>query len=133
MILQTYIPNTPLETQVPIANNAASENIFQLHGQLSHYFPNTEGFGVEEYALPHGAEIVELHMLHRHGARYPTSSEGVVGLGEKIVNFTTKGQHFEGSLGFLNDWRYRLGAEILVPVGKQELFDSGSLHQVCID
>jgi hypothetical protein len=88
---------------------------------------------VEEYALPRGAEIVELHMLHRHGARYPTSSEGVVGLGEKIVNSTTKGQHFEGPLGFLNDWRYRLGAEILVPVGKMELFDSGSLHQVCVD
>ena len=35
-----------------------------------------------------------------------------------------------GELSFLNTWNYTLGlgAEILVPVGKQELFDSGVLH-----
>lgn len=36
----SYIPNTPLETQAPIANNPTNGNIFQQMGQLSHYFPN---------------------------------------------------------------------------------------------
>lgn len=35
---------------------------------------------------------------------------------------------FTGELSFLNDWIYQLGAEILVPIGKQELFNSGTLH-----
>lgn len=32
------------------------------------------------------------------------------------------------SLSFLMDWKYELGAEILVPRGRQELFESGVLH-----
>ena len=31
-------------------------------------------------------------------------------------------------MSFLNAWKYDLGAEILVPRGRQELFDSGVLH-----
>lgn len=100
-------------------------------GQLSHYFSPAPGFGVEESPLTEGAEITHMHMLSRHGARYPTLGSGAPLLGEKIMNFTAAGVEgeFEGSLAFLNRWIYRLGAEILVPVGKQELFDSGTLHQ----
>ncbi|CZT25135.1 related to phytase [Ramularia collo-cygni] len=126
----TYIPNSPLETQVPITGNKRDGNIFQLHGQLSHYFPNPDGFGVDEYALPKNASIVQLHMLSRHGARYPTSSEGFASLTRKIANHTSETGHFKGPLDFLNTWDYKLGAAILVPVGKQELFDSGTLHQI---
>ncbi|KAI4254939.1 MAG: hypothetical protein LQ352_002801 [Teloschistes flavicans] len=36
--------------------------------------------------------------------------------------------NFTGALSFLNAWSYKLGSEILVPVGRQELFDSGVLH-----
>ena len=116
----TYIPPQPLETQVPILNTPQNApdggNIYHLHGQLSHYFPNPEGFGVDEYPLPKGANITYLYMLSRHGSRYPTSTSSVVG---KILNntgsFTASGQ-----LDFLNDWTYKLGEQILVPVGKQE-------------
>lgn len=71
-------------------------------------------------------------MLHRHGARYPTSSEGPVALSKKIRDYTSGRSNapFKGSLEFLNTWTYKLGAEILVPIGKQELFDSGTFHQV---
>lgn len=37
--------------------------------------------------------------------------------------------NYTGELSFLENWTYKLGAEILVPVGKQELFNSGVLHQ----
>lgn len=124
----SYIPNTPLETQVPIAGNTNNGNIFQMMGQLSHYFPNPIGFGVKEYPLPAGAEIVQLQMLSRHGARYPTTGSGATVFAAKHLNATGK-VNYTGVLSFLNTWTYKLGAEILVPVGKQELFDSGVLHQ----
>jgi len=123
----SYIPNTPLETQVPISGNTNNGNIFQLMGQLSHYFPNPIGFGVDEYSLPNGAEIVGLNMLSRHGSRYPTTGSGAYTFGQKHLNMTGKA-NYTGVLSFLNTWTYQLGAEILVPVGKQELFDSGTLH-----
>lgn len=93
--------------------------------------------------MPPGAEIIQVQMLSRHGSRYPTSGSNVHDLGKKLADaagkFTAK-----GPLAFLNDWKYQLGAEILVPKGKrlssasgshiltniitgrQELFDSGS-------
>ncbi|CAK3999640.1 3-phytase A [Lecanosticta acicola] len=137
----TYIPNSPLETQVPISGNTDNGNIFQMQGQLSHYFPNPSGFGVSEYSLPANASIVQLNMLSRHGARYPTTGAGATVLAQKILNFTsnspaaasgfTSGSRtFTGPLAFLNTWKNQLGAEILTPVGKQELFDSGTLHQI---
>ncbi|KAK3115059.1 hypothetical protein LTR53_005978 [Teratosphaeriaceae sp. CCFEE 6253] len=130
----TYYPPTPLETQIPIVGNTDDQSIYQLMGQLSHYFPNPLGFGVDEYALPENASIVQLNMLSRHGSRYPTTGSGATVLAQKILNHTTgvEGVNqttFTGGLSFLNTWTNKLGAEILVPVGKQELFDSGVLHQ----
>ncbi len=66
-------------------------------------------------------------MLSRHGSRYPTTGANVYDLGQKIANSTGKLQA-TGQLSFLNSWKYQLGAEILVPRGRQELFDSGILH-----
>ncbi|PSK35977.1 Acid phosphatase [Elsinoe australis] len=123
----SYIPNSPLETQVPIAGNVNNSNIYQLHGQLSHYFPNPVGFGVDEYPLPPGANISWVNMLSRHGSRYPTTGSGAYQFGQKHKNMTGTAK-YTGELSFLNDWSYKLGAEILVPVGHQELFDSGVLH-----
>lgn len=46
--------------------------------------------------------------------------------GSKLENITRNGTaSWSGELSFLNDWSYALGAEILVPRGRQELFDSG--------
>ncbi|TKA64876.1 hypothetical protein B0A55_09727, partial [Friedmanniomyces simplex] len=130
----TYLPPTPLETQVPIQGNTDNGNIYQLMGQLSHYFPNPDGFGVSEYSLPQNASIVQLNMLSRHGSRYPTTGSGATQLVQKILNHTTgvagyTPVTFTGNLSFLNTFTNKLGAEILVPVGHQELFDSGVLHQ----
>jgi hypothetical protein len=66
-------------------------------------------------------------MLSRHGSRYPTTGANVYDLGQKIANNAGKFKA-DGQLSFLNNWKYELGAEILVPRGRQELFDSGVLH-----
>jgi hypothetical protein len=67
-------------------------------------------------------------MLSRHGSRYPTRGSGAPTLAAKLKNASST-LNATGDLAFLNTWTYKLGAEILVPVGKQELFDSGTLHQ----
>lgn len=109
----SYIPNSPLETQVPITGNTNNSNIYQLHGQLSHYFPNPIGFGVDEYSLPAGAEIVQLNMLHRHGSRYPTTGSGASTFGKRFAT-NQSSVNFTGELSFLNTWTYKLGAEVSV-------------------
>jgi hypothetical protein len=108
-----------LETQVPIEGNKKNANIYELHGELSHYFPNPDGFGVDEFPLPAGANISYVHMLSRHGSRYPTTGAGAPMLADKLkkASSTLKAT---GSMSFLNTWTYKLGAEILVHVGKQE-------------
>lgn len=122
----SYVANLPLETALPIQGNTNNDSIFQLVGQLSPYFPNPDGFGADEYPLPPGANITHVNLLHRHGARYPTGDSPVSTFGSKIENVTMNGTaSWTGELSFLNDWTYNLGAEILVPRGRQELFDSG--------
>ena len=80
------------------------------------------------YVFPSSGDLLTTALIFR----YPTGDAGAAVLAEKILNYTS-GQlgdvTFTGELSFLNTWKYRLGAEILVPVGKQELFDSGTLHQ----
>lgn len=66
-------------------------------------------------------------MLSRHGSRYPTLGSNVQDLGAKIAINAGK-YKATGLLSFLNDWSYQLGHEILVPRGRQELFESGILH-----
>jgi len=124
----SFVANAPLETNVPITGNTNRSSIFQLHGQLSSYFPNPIGFGCDEYPVPPGSNLSEVHLVHRHGSRYPTGDSSVANFGRKIHNLTTNGTaKWSGELSFLNSWKYQLGSEILVARGRQELFDSGVL------
>jgi hypothetical protein len=84
---------------------------------------------VDEYPLPPGSNITHVHVLHRHGSRYPSRGSGAEQFGATVANLTANGRRpFSGELSFLNDWRYELGAEILTPGGRQELYDSGVPH-----
>jgi hypothetical protein len=52
----------------------------------------------------------------------------VSSFGSKLHNITSNGTaSWSGELSFLNSWSYKMGAEILVPKGRQELYDSGVL------
>lgn len=68
-----------------------------------------------------------MQTLSRHGSRYPTSGSAVQTFGSLIKNVTTNGTgaSFSGELSFLNTWKYTLGAEILIPRGREELFSHG--------
>lgn len=67
------------------------------------------GFGVGEYPLPPGSKISQVHMLHRHGSRYPTTDAGVQKFGEALTKSIKAGAKFTGELSFLNNWSYELG------------------------
>lgn len=66
----TFVPNTPLETAVPIVGAAQNQSIFQLMGQLSSYFPNPSGFGVDEFPLPPGANITHVQVCGPDGRNF---------------------------------------------------------------
>lgn len=121
----SYIPPSPIETQEPIVGNKNNDNIFEHMGKLSPYFAGP-GFGVEEYPIPEGAEIVWLNMLHRHGARYPT---GPFDLTEALANASDSAM-FHDKLSFLGEWTYKLGEQILTSYGRQMLYDNGVRHNV---
>lgn len=58
----TYVPNAPLQTQVPIQGwHPGNLSIFGMMGFLTPYTPST-GFGVDEWPLPDGAEIIWLQV-----------------------------------------------------------------------
>lgn len=103
-------------------------NVLQHWGHLSPWYSTDHGLGGGDATsiAPAGCEIVGVHWLQRHGARYPTlSGEGPAALGERIAKAKaeTEGGDLgaKGALSFLNDWTYKLGAEILTPFGRQQL------------
>jgi hypothetical protein len=56
-------------------------------------------------------------MLSRHGSRYPTTGTNVFDFGKRMGDAAGTFKAKE-ALSFLNDWKYQLGAEILVPKGE---------------
>ncbi|KAJ5758989.1 hypothetical protein N7520_006145 [Penicillium odoratum] len=122
----SYAPNAPIQTSEPI-KGANGRNIFHIMGDQGPYHSPEEGFGVDEYPLPKGANVTQMHMLHRHGSRYPGDTS-LSTWAAKIANATAKGTRFTGELAFLNDYTYGLGENSLVALGRQELFDSGVLN-----
>lgn len=85
--------------------------------------------------LPDGCDIVQMHLLYRHGARYPTSGALPSTFAQKLLNASSSsaGLSVTGELGFLSDWTYKLGAELLTPFGRSQNFNLGvAYRQVCL-
>ncbi|KAI0373827.1 phytase [Pilatotrama ljubarskyi] len=110
-------------------HNTTSFDIFTHWGNLSPWFSvPSSAFGIHASPHPpHGCRVTALHLLHRHGARYPTGQASYGG----PANFSARLAHYpaswnaRGQLAFLNDWTYKLGEEILTPFGRQQLYDLG--------
>jgi hypothetical protein len=102
--------------------------VLAANSKYSPYFTSDDGFGVDEYPLPQGSNITQVHLLHRHGSRYPSDSETVSQLAQKVAAARARGTKFTGDLAFLNDYVWAEGVNVLVPLGRQELYDSGVLH-----
>ena len=60
-------------------------------------------------SIPPACELQQVHLLHRHGARYPTLGSNAPKFADKLkatARFTVKDE-----LAFLEEWSYPLGAE----------------------
>ncbi len=144
-------PAYPIHTGAPhllppqvLTNHTHSHpdfNIFSHWGNLSPWFSvHTTSFGLNSSLdPPHGCRITALHLLHRHGARYPTGSASYGGPANFSARLQTAPPSWtaHGHLHFLNDWypsspsssfpsltlrrAYKLGEEILTPFGRQQL------------
>ena len=85
--------------------------------------------------IPSGCSLKQVHLLHRHGARYPTSGSAPSAFAAKVHSTATgKGFLATGALTFLNTWTYKLGAEILTPFGRAQLYVNFKyfIHQMLI-
>ncbi|EIW64306.1 phosphoglycerate mutase-like protein [Trametes versicolor FP-101664 SS1] len=121
----------PVEAQTTVKQ--PSFDIMRSWGNLSPWFSVGDVFGLPDAsaAVPSGCELTQVHLLHRHGARYPTSGSGPSAFAAKLHGAaTSEGFSASGPLEFLNTWTYKLGAELLTPFGRQQLFELGIAFRV---
>lgn len=108
-------------------------DMFKSWGNLSPWYSVDHGsFGVSSGPeTPAGCVVDGVHLLYRHGARYPTEYAAFAspaGFAAKLhkANQGKKGKlKAKGDLAFLNTWTYKLGHNVLTPFGRQQLFDLG--------
>ncbi|KAJ3742522.1 phosphoglycerate mutase-like protein [Lentinula detonsa] len=130
-------PSYPMRTSTPelvkgkakVGVSDSDSDLFKLWGNLSPWYSNKRGtFGLDSGAeTPEGCTVDGLHLLHRHGARYPTAWASYGGPADfaKRLHESASTWNAQGELEFLNEWRYKLGEEVLTPFGRQQLFDLG--------
>jgi hypothetical protein len=73
---------------------------------------------VEPYSPVPACTLTQVHVLQRHGARYPT-----YGFRERIheaLHALNNATSYSAELAFLPSYKCRLGADELLPVGKQQ-------------
>ncbi|KXN83924.1 3-phytase A [Leucoagaricus sp. SymC.cos] len=117
----------------PIAADAIHQDEFDVIRYFGNFFPwrslPSANFGLPGASpiVPKECEIVQAHLIHRHGARYPTREAGTDVFATKLHGMarTHHGLEVDGPLEFLKTWKYKLGGEILTPFGRSELFDLG--------
>ncbi|KAI0476263.1 phosphoglycerate mutase-like protein [Xylariaceae sp. FL0804] len=127
----------PLVYPAPLGSDADADtgtaaDITRLWGNLSPWYSlSSADYGLPagnaSAAAPDGCALTQVHLLYRHGARYPTSgSGGPPAFAEKLANASTgaggPGFAVDGGLSFLADWTYKLGAELLTPFGRGQNF-----------
>lgn len=81
--------------------------------------------------IPEGCTINQMHLLYRHGARYPTTGAAPSTFAQKLLNATkvAGGFNVTGELSFLAKWNYKLGAELLTPFGRSQNFNLGVAYR----
>lgn len=83
---------------------------------------DADTFGLKESSavIPEGCSLTQAHLLHRHGARYPTTGAAPAQFAAALQNATST-VNVTGPLEFLSTYTYKLGAELLTPFGREEL------------
>ncbi|KAF2844728.1 phosphoglycerate mutase-like protein [Plenodomus tracheiphilus IPT5] len=124
----------PLVRPQPHGSGAQSPafDIAKYWGNLSPWYSvQSADYGLSDAdpLIPAGCDVTQMHLLYRHGARYPTSGAGPQKFAQKLQNATKTGLAFSGELSFLSDWTYKLGAELLTPFGRSQNFMLGVAYR----
>ncbi|KAJ7766187.1 phosphoglycerate mutase-like protein [Mycena metata] len=114
----------------PATSDKKSFDVIHSWGNLSPFQSNNNlGLPNSSPKVPDGCSVTQVHLLHRHGARYPTSGSAPgtpAGFAAALHAVASTGNlSASGPLAFLNTWTYKLGAEILTPFGRAQLFELG--------
>ncbi|KJE04504.1 acid phosphatase [Cryptococcus gattii NT-10] len=122
--------NYPLVADQPNNSSSGNFDVFKYWGNLSPWYSVPSSFyGLNDTSplIPDGCSVTQVHLLYRHGARYPTSGAGPSTFAAKLAIATVQGGGFNatGDLSFLNTWTYKLGAELLTPFGRLQNFELG--------
>ncbi|KIK61887.1 hypothetical protein GYMLUDRAFT_165643 [Collybiopsis luxurians FD-317 M1] len=104
-------------------------DFFKHLGNISPWYSNERGtFGLDsDPETPKTCRVTGLHLLHRHGARYPKEnhSYGNPAKFARRLHEAAKKWTAKGDLEFMNDWTYKLGENTLTTFGRQQLYDLG--------
>lgn len=123
----------PLITTKPYGNDVSSTfDIKKYWGNLSPWYSlSSADYGLPNASplIPDGCTITQLHLLYRHGARYPTTGAPPSAFASKVVNASLLGFAAKDDLAFLSSWRYKLGAELLTPFGRSQNFELGVAYR----
>lgn len=121
--------SSPINTALPSLNGF---DAFDHMGPLTPYrsAPDFSISTAKYRSLASGCEVDRVHILHRHGSRYPTSGSPAY-LIKKLLKEKKQSLKFSGPLSFLEYYDGdRLGSELLVGLGRQQLYQSGVLHEM---
>ncbi len=134
-----YPYNTGPSNQFPLVasrphgeGKSSAFDIVKYWGNLSPWYSlSSADYGLPDASplIPDGCTITQVHLLYRHGARYPTSDAAPAVFASKLRNATEDGFEVWGDLSFLSEWTYKLGAELLTPFGRSQLFMLGVQHR----
>lgn len=119
--------SSPIQSALP---DLKDFDAFDHMGPLTPYrsAPDFSVSSAKHRALPAGCRVDRVHILHRHGSRYPTSESPAL-LVKKLLKEKGAAAKFSGPLSFLNYYDPdRLGTELLVGVGREQLYRSGVSH-----
>ncbi|KAJ7225057.1 acid phosphatase [Mycena haematopus] len=110
----------------PPTSDHTKFDVLHSWGNLSPFQSSNLGVTNESAKIPAGCTLQQVHLLHRHGARYPTSGAAPALFAAALhATAATGNLSASGPLAFLNTWTYKLGEEILTPFGRAQLFELG--------
>ena len=120
----------PLIVDQPQDNPSDPFDITEYWGNLSPvYSVQSSQYGLNDASplIPDQCSLTQVHILYRHGARYPTSGSAPAQFAAKLHAAANNGSTWSswGDLDFLNHWKYELGAELLSHFGRLQNFELG--------
>ncbi|EIW76440.1 phosphoglycerate mutase-like protein [Coniophora puteana RWD-64-598 SS2] len=109
-----------------IQNETASLGIARgVQRSWSNYSPYYPAGSYE--SPPEGCVVDQVHLLQRHGARFPTSgSEGRIL--QALGKLKAAAPYEDPAFAFLERFRWMLGQADLIPLGAAQSFDAGGVH-----